>query len=130
MGSLTLLSELAFEVAELVKLAGIPLAIDQQSRAFTDSDYDVATFAKSGTTILGSALFFPISGKDNEDKKYLEDGRITLKDKKIYIYSGLNITQDADMVIDSGSYNPILVENWGIQGGSVYSKIYIRSKFP
>lgn len=121
-------SELANDVAEFIKLFGIPVKIDQQSRTFTAGDYDVATFAVSGTQIAGSALFFPVSALDNEDVKFIEQGKISVKDKKIYIYSGINFTQDADVVIDSGSYNPIQIINYALQGDSVYSKVFLRTK--
>lgn len=127
---MTVQSELAETTASIVTTYGEPIKIDLQTTTFNANDYDVASFAKSGTTITGSALFFPVSDTDNGDRKFLADGLITLQDKKVFIYSGISITQEADVVIAGGSFNPIQIIPWSLQGSNVYTKIFLRSKLP
>lgn len=123
-------SELSTTVADFVNQHGTALTIQAGSRVFTAGDYDVATFVTSGNAITGSALIFPVRGKDQSEARYLAEGKLTLQDKRVYVASGLNISMDATIVFNAGSYVPVQIEQWDVQGAKVYTKFWVRSVRP
>ncbi len=112
---------------------GTTISIQNKTVSVTGSDYDTGTFANSGTVVTGSAFMMPVTpNKSADDKRFIEQGIIEQTDRKVFMPSTLTIDQNADVVIDSGSWK---VVDKGIidvptTGELVYRKAYVRSLRP
>jgi len=100
----------------------------------TDFD-DAQVLVASGTDIWTSGLIFPIKGvTSSEEAVLLAQGKITHKDKVLYINGNQNISGDA-MKIGIGSPNiqqysivPDGITDYRLGGNeSVYKKMFIRA---
>jgi len=108
---------------------GMAISIQNKKETFAAGSYDEAAWADSGTKVTGSAFLMPISMRIGGDEAQLiEQGQITLSDRKAYIPSGLEIHEKADVVIDGGSYDLIGIKYEPNATSIVYTKIFIRSK--
>jgi hypothetical protein len=107
---------------------GLKVTIQNKTESFAAGSYDEGTWTDSGTVVGGSALFLPVRGGGTE-QQLIEQGKITLTDKVLYLHSGLEINQGADIVIDSGSW---VITDAGLnpfpnKKNLVYTEVYIRT---
>lgn len=113
-------------------------AIVVRSRApavFTTGDYDVysGTFLAgvSGVGFSGTGIIDRIdSAEGGTDFKFLEEGRITLSDSKLYLTGSIGINENSFVDVDN-SGTTYFVLNAGVipsnvAGSIVYNKVYIR----
>ncbi len=119
--------EVAFR--QLVNSHGVPIKIDLQSRSYTNADYDVATFATSGTQQAGSCIFMPV-GDRGDELQFIHQGLITLADKKVFIPSGVQVSSDALCTVNAGSYSVLYYNHWYAENNLVYTRAFLRSKLP
>jgi len=98
-----------------------------------DTDYDDAmTWAQSGNTIWSSGLVFPVSNKQGSSEPILlEQGKILMSDKKLYVGSEIPLSGD-NIKIGIGSppiqhsIIPDGVYKYTVGDGLIYQKCFIR----
>ena len=122
-------SGLEVNFRQLANSHGMPIKVDLQSRSFNAADYDVATFAASGTQQAGSCIFLPV-GNGGDEAAFLHQGVITLADKKVLIPSGVQITSDALVTVNAGSYSVIEYNQYWVENNLIYTRAFLRTKLP
>jgi len=122
-------SGLEVSFRQFINSQGVPLKIDLQSRTYANADYDDAAFAASGTQQAGSCIVLPLS-PGGDDAQFLAQGIITLADKKVFIPSGVQIESQAFAVFQAGSYSVVHYDTYQLEGNTVYTRAYMRSRLP
>ena len=97
---MTVQSEAAKNFAAFLLARGEGIKIQNQTASFDDSDYDVATYAASGNLLSVTGLAISL-GRD--DLAYLPDGISQEAHRKMYLPSGTEINEGAEIVFQAGS---------------------------
>jgi hypothetical protein len=128
-----LFAQLRTDFGSFISAHGVPISIQNRKLTHTASDYDTGTLSNSGTAVTGSAFVLPVSNKNGDDARFIEQGLITQADKKIYIPSGIEINEKAQIsgtavgeyaVVDMG------IHDYPDESRLVYKRVYMRTKRP
>lgn len=127
-----IMGSLRTDFSSFISEHGVPLKVQNNALAYDAADYDVGTLSASGTLQTGSGFMLPVSNKNGDDRRYLEQGLITQADKKVFIPSGIEINEKADVVIDAGSWGVIDkgIIRYPDETRIVYTRVYVRTKRP
>jgi hypothetical protein len=106
---------------------GTTVLIQLKSRSYSGADYDIEILANSGNLLSVSGIVLPL-GKD--ERQYVEQGLLDSNDKKLFLPSGAEINESADLVFSSGSWTvmPKGVSNYETAGQVVYHRVLVRRK--
>lgn len=122
-------SDLRADFDNALNSIGIPITIRYFTyETYSGTDYDEEYLATaSGTTVSGIGAFFPI---DQNDSKFIEEGKITHADKKIYITGSIETRSNMLITVgNSGSEYHVLpkgIFDYDISGTTIFKKCYIR----
>lgn len=127
-------TQLRTDFSNFISAHGVPVSVQNRKFTHTDSDYDTGTLGNSGTAVTGSIFMLPVSNKNGDDARFMEQGIITMADKKFYIPSGIEINEKAVIsgtsigneytVIDKSIYD------YPDATRLVYKRVYARTKRP
>ena len=94
---------------------------------------EYSNLAQSGNDVWTSGLPQPVKSKwGSEEARLLETGRITTKDKRLYVYGSINVSGTLKIQLGSPTgdqyetVNDVGVQDWPINNVSVYKKCFIR----
>jgi hypothetical protein len=98
-----------------------------------EGDYDDSIVVGGSSVSYASGLIFPITNKMGSDEQVLlEQGKITNRDKKVYIL-GSNLITTSGLIVGLGSpsteYFKVIndgVTEFEINGSPVYKKMFLR----
>jgi len=113
-----------------LKEGAVPITVENFTRTYTDSDYDIETLS-GGVVTSGIGMIQPLSLKQGgAELMYLEQGLLKEQDSRLFVTGSIDIQSDSRITVgDGGSvYNiiPPGVIPWTISGTDVYKKAYIR----
>lgn len=132
---MTILSEFQEDFNSMLEF-GEQVRFKYYNQVFNDRYDDDISLTQSGTDFWVSGIVQPISSKQfNSDALLLEQGKILLDDKKIYvagtvITSGISPIKVGMLGSPTTEQYQILgegqVTQWDISGSPVYKKIFLR----
>lgn len=116
-----------------VNIYGESCRVKYYKATYSGTGYDTEYLTPSGNDTWTKGMHFPVkSDKGGEDFKYLEQGKIQLDDRRLFIMPTANLS-GANLKIGIGSpvKNEYKILNEGarlysLQGVDIYKKVYIR----
>ena len=101
--------------------------------SYSGTQYDQEYITASGNDIWFYGMDFPIdSSTGGADREYLEQGKILLDDRKVFIPGSVDVNSMTKIMFGSPTISQTFapVDNgwiqYNISGVSVYNKVYIR----
>lgn len=125
-------SELITDIDEIINY-GDQIRIKYFNQVITGEYNDDITLTQSGTDFWCSGLIMPIDNKfGSYDSLLLQQGKITIDDKKIYVRGTVQTSGLAPIKIGTNGSPPVreyeLLNDtqWELEGTSIYKKMYVR----
>lgn len=104
---------------------GQSVLIQNYSKSFSGGDYDVAINTESGTLISTPAL---VQAVQSDSKDYVERGVLQQGLKKLFMASGVDVTENAVVVFNSGSWYavPNSLKIYSLQGQAIWKMLVVK----
>jgi hypothetical protein len=117
--------DLRADVNAALTEAGTAFTLTSYTRSYSGTDYD-ESYLSSGVTISGLGLLQPIS--PNHDQQYLEQGKITLNDSKLFIAGSISTSPDMLIRVAGSEYEttPAGIKEYAISGVIIQKTVYCR----
>lgn len=126
-------TDLAQDFSGAVATYGELVRVKYYVDSFSGADYDNHYLTASGTNSWVKGVHFPIASRmGGEDYKLLQQGRILLDDRKLFLDPSVNLSGATikvglgSPVRDEYSVLPDGVSVFSLQGVSIYKKAYLR----
>jgi hypothetical protein len=104
---------------------GQTVKIQNYSKSFSGADYDIAINAESGTVISTPALVQAVS---SDSKDYVERGVLQQGLKKLFMASGVDLSENAVVVFGAGSWYavPDSLKIYSLQGQAIWKMLTVK----
>jgi len=118
----------------IVKSHGERVRVKYYTESYSGAEYDDSYITQSGSAVWTSGLHFPLNTTTaGDDAKYIEQGKIHVDDRKLYIPTTVNISGAPALKLGIGSpprdeYSVLndVSHTQYLNGSPIYHRLYVR----
>lgn len=119
---------------KLVDTNGQPVRVRYYTTSYSGTQYDQEYITASGNDVWIQAMHFPLNiNTGGADREYLEQGKILINDRKLYVAGSIEISSTTKIMFGSPTVSSVFapIENgwmdYQISGTVIYNKMFIRT---
>lgn len=99
------------------------------SRSYSGTEYDDEHLTASGNVIDSyNGYLDNVSAKPySDDYAFVQQGLVKLTDKKLFVPGEFPVSENAQIVVNAGSYWVKRTDKFEMSGTTIYKRIFLRS---